>query len=163
MNYWLLKTEPDTFSLADLRRDKLTWWDGVRNYQARNYLSSMVRGDLCLFYHSRCQPPGIVGLCRVVSQAEPDPLAWDAKSKYFDPKASPDNPRWVRTQVEFVEQFAEMVPLEVLKSTEGLASLKVVQKGSRLSVVPVEEREWTIILGLARPQNGRCGAKQESG
>jgi predicted RNA-binding protein with PUA-like domain len=151
MNYWLLKSEPDAFSIQNLEKDSTTWWDGVRNYQARNYLSSMMRGDLCLFYHSRCQVPSIVGICKVVGEAEPDPLAWDPESKYYDPKSSPENPRWVRVQMEFVETFSEQVSLHTLKSTPSLEKMRVVQKGSRLSVTPVEESEWAIVLSMGRP------------
>ncbi len=163
MNYWLLKSEPDAFSIQDLERDRKTWWDGVRNYQARNYLSSMMRGDLCLFYHSRCQVPGIVGLCRVIGEAEPDPIAWDSNSKYYDPKSSPENPRWVRVQMEFVETFGEQVSLHTLKSTPSLEKMRVVQKGSRLSVTPVEENEWTTVLAMARPQTKSGGSSRKAG
>lgn len=149
-SYWLLKSEPDAFSLDDLKRDGTAPWDGVRNYQARNFLSAMKVGDLAFFYHSRIDPPGIVGICKVVAAAAPDPLAWDPKSKYFDPKATPENPRWVQVKVEFVEEFQRLVSLHELKATPKLEEMRVTQKGSRLSVQPVTAAEWKIVCGLGR-------------
>lgn len=148
MAYWLLKSEPESFSLCDLRRLQRSPWDGVRNYQARNYLRSMRPGDQALFYHSRVQPPGVAGLCRVVSEPYPDETALDPKSKYYDPKATPEDPRWTLVEVEFVEAFAHFVSLEQLKQTPGLEAMVVTRKGSRLSITPVTPQEWEIVVRL---------------
>ena len=149
-NYWLLKSEPDTFSLKKLKRNKTTHWDGVRNYQARNFLSAMAVGDLAFFYHSRVDPPGVVGICRVVEEAAPDPLAWNKRSPYYDPKASPENPRWVQVKVEFVEEFRRLIGLGELKETPGLEKMRVTHHGRRLSVQPVTPEEWAIICAMGR-------------
>ena len=149
--YWLMKSEPDTYSIDDLARERRTCWDGVRNFQARNLMRDSMRiGDIVLFYHSNAKPPGIVGLARVCREAYPDHTAWDPKSDYYDPKASPDNPVWMMIDVEFVEKFPEMVPLDLLKETSALEGMKVVKKGMRLSVQPVEPEHFRHVLKMAK-------------
>ncbi|HIK54464.1 MAG TPA: EVE domain-containing protein [Synechococcales cyanobacterium M55_K2018_004] len=150
MAYWLMKSEPDVYSITDLQRDTETVWDGVRNYQARNFLRSMQAGDLAFFYHSNTTPPGIVGLMTVSKPDIVDPSQFDPKSKYFDAKSSPDNPRWRTVVVEFVEQFPTMVTLEMLRQTFSPDELWVVRQGNRLSVMPVDEAIAQKILAMAR-------------
>lgn len=150
MAYWLLKSEPETFSLDDLKRMGKSPWDGVRNYQARNYLRSMKKGDLGFFYHSRVDPPGIAGLCKVVSKPYPDPTALDPKSKYYDEKSTPEDNRWSLVDVEYVEHFSHFVSLDELKRHPKLENMIVTRKGNRLSVSPVQPDEWKIVLKLGR-------------
>ncbi|HEX6938049.1 MAG TPA: EVE domain-containing protein [Longimicrobiales bacterium] len=153
--YWLMKSEPGTYSIDDLARDRRTHWDGVRNYQARNLMREMRVGDDVLFYHSSTDIVGVAGLARVVREAYPDPTARDPNSKYFDPKASDDDPRWFMVDIEFVQKFDEIVPLAVLKETPGLEKMLVTTR-SRLSVQPVAEREFEIVKRLG--QEGRAPA-----
>jgi predicted RNA-binding protein with PUA-like domain len=148
--YWLMKTEPDAFSISDLRRKKVAHWDGVRSFQARTQLQAMRVGDLALFYHSSTDPPGVVGLCRVVREAYPDHTQFQKKSKYYDPRAKKDAPRWFMVDVEFVEKFPAMVTLETIKADPALATMLVVRRGQRLSVQPVEAAHMQHILELAR-------------
>lgn len=148
-NYWLMKSEPEVYSLADLQRDKQTIWDGVRNYQARNFLRQMQPGDLAFFYHSNTEPPGIVGLMRIVETGIADPTQFDPKSKYYDEKSTQDNPRWQTVVVEFVETFSQPVLLSALKEKFSGEELLVVKKGNRLSVIPVMEIVAKKILILA--------------
>ncbi len=149
MKYWLMKSEPDVFSIDDLEKKKKSPWDGVRNYQARNYMrDEMQVGDLILFYHSSCEIPGIAGLAKVSKISHPDPTQFDKKSDYYDPKATLDSPRWFMVEVEFEMKFKNVITLSTLKETKSLESMPVVQKGSRLSVNPVTENEYKIILGL---------------
>ena len=151
MRYWLMKSEPDVFSIDDLQRAGVTGWEGVRNYQARNSMrDDMAVGDGVLFYHSNASPPGVAGLAEVASAARPDPAAWDPASPYFDPKASPALPRWVLVDVGFVERFASVVPLETLRDDPALAGLLVTRKGQRLSVMPVEPAHFEHISALGR-------------
>lgn len=148
--HWLFKSEPDVFSLADLRRKGRAPWDGVRNYTARNFLRDQVAiGDLILFYHSSTEPPGIVGLARVAGAARPDETAFDRKHDGYDPKSSPENPRWYLVDVEFVLELPRMIPLAELKADPKLATMLVVQRGQRLSVQPVEAAHFAHVLGLA--------------
>nr|BDT28509.1 EVE domain-containing protein [Bacteriovorax sp. HI3] len=149
MNYWLMKSEPDVFSIDDLKKKKKSGWDGVRNYQARNYMRDEMKiGDVVLFYHSSCEIPGIAGLAKVSKTSHPDPSQFDPKSEYYDEKATKENPRWFMVEVEFVEKFDQVVTLSTLKDTKGLESMPVVQKGSRLSINPVTEKEFKIISNL---------------
>jgi predicted RNA-binding protein with PUA-like domain len=150
VRYWLMKTEPDAFSISDLRRKKRAPWDGVRSFQARTQLQAMKLGDLALFYHSSTEPPGVVGLSRVVREAYPDHTQFDRKSQYYDPRAKKDAPRWFMVDVEFVERFPVMVTLAEIKADPELATMLVVRKGQRLSVQPVEASHMRHILGLAR-------------
>lgn len=137
MNYWLLKSEPDVYSIEDLKRDCITLWDGVRNYQARNFLKEMQIGDLAFFYHSNTKPPGIVGLAKIIENHLIDPTQFDVNSPYFDPKATPNFPRWYTVKVEFLDQFSAIISLETLKQTFNSEELGVVKRGNRLSVMPV--------------------------
>lgn len=149
--YWLMKSEPNVYSIADLRRDSRTCWDGVRNYQARNSIrDDMKKGDGVLFYHSNTQPMGIYGIAEVVREAYTDHTAFDPKDKHFDPKSDPQNPTWMMVDIGHVSTFSEPVTLALLKSTPGLEKMQVVQRGSRLSVHPVTAAEWQIVIGLAK-------------
>lgn len=139
MNYWLMKSEPDVYGIQDLARDQKTIWDGVRNYQARNFLREMQVGDLAFFYHSNTTPPGIIGLMRIIRAGIDDPTQFDPKSKYYDAKSTPDNPRWQTVQVEYVETFPELISLDALRQQFTPDQLGVVRQGNRLSVMPVSE------------------------
>ena len=149
MKYWLMKSEPDTFSIDDLKRKKREAWDGVRNYQARNFMRDDMRaGDGVFFYHSNCAEPGIAGLAEVASDAYPDPTQFDPKSKYFDPASSRDNPRWMLVDVKFVKKLKRVITLDELKNHSKLEGMTLLRKGNRLSVMPVDAAEWKYILGL---------------
>jgi len=148
---WLMKSEPDVYSIEDLERDSRTHWDGVRNYRARNFMRDDMRlGDDVLFYHSNARPPGVAGLARVCREAYPDFTARDPKSKYFDPKASHDDPVWMMVDIEHVETFPRFVPLEELKSDTALEGMMVTKRGVRLSVQPVASEHFRRIVGLGR-------------
>ena len=147
---WLMKSEPDVFGIDDLARKGVEHWDGVRNYQARNHMRSMKVGDRVLFYHSSADPPGVAGLARVCKEAYPDFTAWDPRSKYHDPKSTPEDPRWFMVDVEFVEKFPRLVPLDELRETPGLEDMLVIRRGMRLSVQPVTARQLQIISKLGR-------------
>lgn len=149
MAYWLLKSEPSVFSIDDLEQRGTSLWDGVRNYQARNFLRAMQAGDEAFFYHSSCPEPGIAGILTVARAAYPDPTQFNPDSPYHDPKSPPDAPRWDGVDVRFTDKFSTVIPLAVLKETPALAGLALVQKGSRLSVMPVSAAEWKIIRKLA--------------
>lgn len=148
MPYWLMKSEPAELSIRDLQRLGQARWDGVRNYQARNFLRQMQVGDLFFFYHSSCAVPGIAGIARIDAAAYPDPTALDPQSHYFDAKASTEKNPWSAVDVAFVEAFAEVIPLPRLKAQDALLELPLVQRGSRLSVMPVAASEWAAILAL---------------
>ncbi len=150
MKYWLMKSEPDVYSIDDLERDRETIWDGVRNYQARNFLRSMQPGELIFFYHSNTTPPGIIGLMEVAKPDIVDPTQFDPQSKYYDPKSPPDNPRWQTVSVKFVEQFPTLVTLDTLRQTFTPDELLVVRPGNRLSVLPVSVDTAAKILKLAK-------------
>ncbi len=149
--YWLFKSEPQSYSIDDLRRDRTTPWSGVRNYQARNFMQSMSVGDEGFFYHSSCAVPGIVGICRVVRAAYPDATAFDPRSEYFDPKSSSEKPRWFNVDVAFVRAFDDVLPLTLLRELPALAAMPLLQRGQRLSVQSVRASEWRAILKLVRP------------
>lgn len=149
MNYWLMKSEPEAFSIDDLKRVKIEGWDGVRNYQARNMMrDEMKKGDMVLFYHSNCTPPGIAGTMEVAKEAYPDITAQNPKSKYYDPKATTDNPRWVQVDVKFKEKFPDIIPLEQLRENPKLKNMRILAKGNRLSITPVTKNEWDAILKM---------------
>ena len=148
MACWLLKSEPDEFSIMDLQRLGRGRWDGVRNYQARNFLRSMQPGDLFFFYHSSCPQPGIAGIGRIVSPAYADPTALDAASAWHDPKATAQNNPWSALDVGFVQRFARVIPLTQLKACRELEGFELLRKGSRLSVMPVSGAHWDAILAL---------------
>lgn len=151
MSYWLMKTEPNTFSWQDLLNEpnKTTTWEGVRNYQARNFMrDEMKLGDLVFIYHSVVKPMAIMGIAEVVREAYPDHFAFEPGHKYFDPKSDPDNPRWVMVDVQAKYAFKNPITLERLKQTPGLEEMMLLKKGSRLSIQPVSEKEWRIITAL---------------
>ncbi len=146
MKYFLLKSEPNCFSIDDLARDGQTSWTGVRNFQARNTLrDSMNVGDMCFFYHSSCDEPGIVGLMRVVSNALPDMTALDIDDEHYDPKSTIENPIWTTRMMEFVEKFSKPISLTFIKSHPELSGMVVAQRGSRLSIQPVSEKHFSIL------------------
>lgn len=152
---WLMKSEPATFSIADLQESKITGWEGVRNYQARNMLrDEMQVGDRVLFYHSNCAIPGIAGLAEVVRASYPDPTAFDPSSPYFDEKSDPTNPRWYQVDVKFIRKFPHIITLAQLRATFGLEAMWVLRKGNRLSITPVTAKEYAIILQLSETENG---------
>ena len=149
MNHWLMKSEPDAFSIDDLKRKKREPWDGVRNYQARNFMRDGMRpGDKVFFYHSNCAVPGIVGIAEVATDAYPDPSQFDPKSKYFDAGSSRDNPRWMLVDVKFVKKLKRTISLDELKGDPALEGMALLRKGNRLSVMPVEAAHWKHILAL---------------
>ena len=148
MNYWLMKSEADVYSIDDLERDGSTMWDGVRNYQARNHMKSMKKGDIVLYYHSRQKPSAVMGIARVVRESYPDPTQFDPDNKYFDAKSSEDDPRWWLVDVEFVRKFGQPVGLPDVKAEKGLAEMVLV-RNSRLSVQPVLEAEFETVLRMA--------------
>jgi predicted RNA-binding protein with PUA-like domain len=151
MPNWLMKSEPDEFSIHDLERLGQARWDGVRNYQARNFMRSMARGDRFFFYHSSCPQPGIAGIGEIVREAYPDPAALDPESPYHDPKASAERNPWSALDVAFINAFTDVIPLAALKAHPSLTELSLVKKGSRLSVMPVSDKEWQAILKMAHP------------
>lgn len=149
MRHWLMKSEPNDYSIDDLERDGTTHWDGVRNYQARNLMrDQMSVGDAVLFYHSQLRPPGVVGLAEVVRDAYPDHTAWDPDSKYFDPKSSPEDPRWFMVDIAFVRKFDRMVTIDEMRERPELEDM-VLLKRSRLSVQPVTPQEFEVIVAMA--------------
>jgi len=152
MNYWLFKSEPDDYSLLDLKNDKNSTvrWDGIRNYQARNLLRDEIKvGDQVLFYHSSCKNIGVAGTAKVVSSPYPDPLQFNPESKYYDPKSKPESPRWVSLDIQYQQEFIKFVPLALIKATKALEEMVLVKRG-RLSIQPVTEAEWKIIMKMAK-------------
>src|SRR5262245_39953084 len=124
MQYWLMKSEPDVFSIDHLQKDHKAWWDGVRNFQARNLMRDKMKvGDMILFYHSSTTPPGVAGLARVSASARPDATSWDKRSEYFDPRSTPEKPQWFAVEVEFVEKFPTYIPLDQLKADPSLKGM----------------------------------------
>ncbi len=153
MNYWLMKTEPEDFSIDHLARRKREPWTGVRNYQARNFMRDGMRdGDEVFIYHSNCAEPGIAGIARVVDQAYPDPTQFKRASKYFDPKSTLDAPRWWMVDVAFVRKLVRHIPLTELKAQPELEGMPLLARGSRLSVQPVAKSFWRFILSLENPR-----------
>jgi len=150
LRYWLMKSEPEDYSIDDLQRDGTEHWDGIRNYQARNLMRDQMEvGDSVLFYHSNAKPPGVVGLARIASGAYPDHTQFDPGAKYFDPKSDPDNPRWIMVDVTFVEKLPRLVSLHELKEYPELADMVLLNR-SRLSVQPVTQEQFDFIVDLAR-------------
>jgi len=150
MNYWLMKSEPDTYSLETLKREPtgVGSWDGVRNYQARNYLREQRVADQVFFYHSNCAQPGIVGIARIAAEARADPTQFDSQHDQFDPTAKPEQPRWLLTELAYVRDLKRTITLEELKRQPLLAEFALVRKGNRLSVLPVAKAYWDLILQL---------------
>ncbi|WP_166263940.1 EVE domain-containing protein [Marinobacter caseinilyticus] len=153
MAYWLVKTEPSECGIDDFAREpeRVIPWDGVRNYQARNFLRAMTRGDRVFLYHSSCQHIGIAGIVRVVREAYPDPTQFDPESPYHDPKSRPDAPRWQAVDMVFERKLQPLVTLDTIKNTGGLSGLALIKRGNRLSVMPVSDAEWQILMTLPAP------------
>lgn len=150
MKYWLMKSEPDVFGIDDLKRVKKEPWDGVRNYQARNFMrDEMKKGDKILFYHSNTKVPGVVGIMEVSKEAFPDHTSWDKKSKYYDPKSTEENPRWFMVEVKYVSKFPRTVSLQEMKDMKPLSEMKILQKGNRLSITPVTKKEFDHIVKVS--------------
>jgi predicted RNA-binding protein with PUA-like domain len=146
MNYWLLKTEPSAYSIDDLKRDKRTAWEGVRNYQARNFMREMKVGDKVLVYHSSTEPIGVVGIAKVIKAAYPDPSQFNKKDSHYDEKATQEKPRWFCPDIAFVKKFTHPLLLGAIKADPALRGIMVAQTGSRLSVQPVSEKHFTYIV-----------------
>ncbi|MBT4963705.1 MAG: EVE domain-containing protein [Francisellaceae bacterium] len=152
MTFWLMKSEPDAFGIDDLKKKSkgTDCWDGIRNYQARNFMrDEMKKGDEAFFYHSSCKEPGIYGTMKIVKESYPDLTAFDTNEKYFDVKSSPENPRWFMVDVKFTEKFENPIFLAELRLHKQLASMKILQRGNRLSITPITSPEWNYIIKLA--------------
>lgn len=152
MKYWLIKSEPSTFSWDDLKAlpSKTTNWEGVRNYQARNFIKEMKLGDLAFFYHSVKKPIAIIGIVKIVKEYYPDPTQFDSLSKYYDEKSTQSNPRWGMVDVCYESEFSKIITLDELKNVSGLENMELIRKGSRLSVQVVSSTEWNIICNLKK-------------
>lgn len=151
MKYWLIKSEPNSYSIDDLAKlkQKTDHWDGIRNYQVRNMIRDKIKiNDIALFYHSSCKVPGIVGITKVVKNAYPDHFAWDNNSKYFDPKSDPDNPRWLMFDVKLIKKFSKIITLQELKQHPEIAAMPLFRKGNRLSITPVTKEQYEFIIAL---------------
>ena len=151
MKYWLIKSEPDVFSIQDLKKVKREPWSGVRNYQARNYMwRDMQVGDLAIFYHSNAKPPGVAGVARVASEPYPDPTQWDPASEYFDEKSTEQKPRWWLVDFSFEKEFPQLIPLDRLREQAKLEGMVLLQKGTRLSITPVEKKHFDHIVKMGK-------------
>lgn len=148
MQRWLMKTEPGTFSIDDLKRRRVEPWDGVRNYQARNFIRTMRRGDAVLIYHSACSQPGVAGIAKVAGTPRPDPTQFDSDNDHFDPASRREDPRWTLVDVRFVHKFKRVITLEEIKSLKGLGDFALTRRGNRLSVLPVTDTQWGAIVAL---------------
>jgi len=148
IQYWLMKSEPDVFSISDLKKNKTEEWDGVRNYQARNFMKTMKKNDIVLFYHSNAKPSGLAGLATIHKEALPDSTQFNKKSKYYDAKSTKENPRWHCVHVKYKKTFKEVIDLKTLKEDPKLSNMLVCQKGSRLSVQPVEKKDFDYIIKM---------------
>lgn len=148
MNYWLMKSEGDCYPITQLKKDKTTSWSGVRNFQARNYMKAMKVGDMVLFYHSNARPSGVYGLAKVSRLAHPDVTAQDPKDEHYDPRSTKEKPIWECVDVRHVETFTKPISLEDMKKDKRLSGLKILQKGSRLSICPVSKKEFEHLLVL---------------
>ena len=144
-----MKSEPDAYSIDDLQRDGREMWDSIRNYQARNMMrDDMKIGDGVLFYHSSCKEPGVVGTARVASKPYPDPVQFDKKSRYFDPKSDKDDPRWILVDIEFVSKLSRTISLTEIKAQKSLKDMILTRRGNRLSIMPVSKKHWDKVLSL---------------
>lgn len=149
--YWLMKSEPDVYSIKDLKKDKKSMWEGVRNYQARNFMRDEMRiGDLVIFYHSNAKPPAAVGVAKVVSKPYPDPTQFDSKSPYYDPKSTKENPRWVLIDVGFVKEFRQYITLNEMREVSALSQMQLLKKGNRLSILPLTKKEFEKIVAMGK-------------
>ena len=148
MRRWLLKSEPGDYAIDDLARDGRDWWTGIRNYQARNFMTrEMQVGDGALFYHSSCAAPGVYGIAEVCDAAAPDPTQFDAQSKYYDPRATLEKPRWFCVRIRFVKKLARPRTLSEIRQTPALSGMHILRRGNRLSITPVSESEWRLLAG----------------
>jgi predicted RNA-binding protein with PUA-like domain len=146
---WLMKSEPDAYSIDDLERDGTEPWDGIRNYQARNMIrDDMKMGDDVLFYHSSCKIPAVVGVAKIASAAYPDPTQFDPRSKYYDAKSPEENPRWLLVDVAFIRKLQRPIPLSELKEHPGLTDFRLNQRGNRLSIFPLSKKHWNLVLAM---------------
>ena len=151
MKYWLMKNEPDDYSIDDLKNDKTEPWDGIRNYQVRNMIRDDMRiGDIAFYYHSNCDIPGIYGLMTINSKAYPDHTAFDKKAKYYDIKSDKKKPTWLMVDVKYKRKLKNPITLKELKNDKKLSNMRVVQKGNRLSITEVEKKDWEYILSLEK-------------
>ena len=151
MKYWLMKNEPEDYSIDDLKRDKIEPWDGIRNYQVRNMIrDDMSIGDLAFFYHSNCEIPGIYGIMTINSDSYPDHTAFDKKAKYYDSKSNKNKPTWLMVDVKYKRKIKNVITLRELKSHKKLENMRVVQKGNRLSITEVDKKDWEYILKLEK-------------
>jgi predicted RNA-binding protein with PUA-like domain len=149
VSHWLMKSEPDAYSIDDLKRDRRVPWDGIRNYQVRNMIrDEMQQGDKAFFYHSSCDVPAIVGLMKIASRPYADPTQFDSRSRYFDPKSTKDEPRWFLVDVAFERKLKRPITLQELKEHPALSGFRLTRRGNRLSVFPVSEDHWNLVLGL---------------
>jgi predicted RNA-binding protein with PUA-like domain len=149
MQYWLMKSEPDTYSIDDLQSFGVDHWDGIRNYQVRNFFRDQMQvGEQAFFYHSNCKEPGIVGTMEIVSKAFPDHTDFDPSEKYFDSKSDPENPRWLMVDVRYIRHLDRMITLGELRQQKQIADMKLLQRGNRLSVLPLSKMEWQYILEM---------------
>lgn len=149
MQFWLMKSEPETYSIDDLKEFQTDHWDGIRNYQVRNFFRDQMKiGDKAFFYHPNCKEPGIVGLMEIASEAYPDHTAFDSKEKYFDAKSDPENPRWLMLDVNYIRHTKRNITLSELRDHSSIKEMRLLQKGNRLSVIPMTKEEWEYILGL---------------
>ncbi len=150
MAYWLMKSEPDVFGIDDLKNapEGTDHWDGVRNYQARNYMREMKKGDEVLFYHSNCKEPGVAGLATVAREAYPDHTAFDPEDPHYDPKSDPDKPRWFMVDIQYRRKLRRVITLTELKQYRTLKDMPLVRRGNRLSIMPVTKKQWDFIMGL---------------
>ena len=153
INYWLMKSEPDAYSIDSLKKDGVTLWDGIRNYQARNFMRKMIKGDKVFFYHSNCKPPGIVGLMEVIDLNIIDPTQFEKESKYYDPKSSHDKPRWDCVKLKYIFKSDKILSLPELKILFNEEDLLVVKKGNRLSILPVKKDIAMLLLQKINPNN----------
>lgn len=148
--YWIFKSEPNVFSIDDLERDQTTYWDGVRNYEARNYLRDKIKkGDIVLFYHSNCKAPGIYGICEVVKEGYPDFTQFDSSNKYFDPDSKKDNPTWFMVDIKFIKKLKRAITLDEMKKNPKLEKMRLLKKGNRLSIIPIHQREYEEIIKMS--------------
>jgi predicted RNA-binding protein with PUA-like domain len=150
MSYWLMKSEPDVFSIDDLasRPNRTERWDGVRNFQARNFMRAMKVGERAFFYHSSCPQPGVAGVIEIVRAAYPDESSWNPRSEYYDPRSKPDKPYWDMVDVRFDRKLKRLIPLAELRANAALKHMRLLARGNRLSIMPVAERDWTAILKM---------------
>ena len=149
MQYWLMKSEPDTYSIDDLQSFVVDHWDGIRNYQVRNFFRDQMQvGDQAFFYHSNCKVPGIMGTMEIASKAYPDHTAFNPSEKYFDSKSDPENPRWLMVDVRYIRHLDRMIKLGELRLQKQIADMKLLQRGNRLSVLPLSKKEWQYILDM---------------